>query len=41
MENQEIEVKFYVKDLPTIENRLQTAGAQLVQERVFEVKSPL
>jgi adenylate cyclase, class 2 len=36
MENQEIEIKFYVHDLSAIEARLFANGAQLVQGRVLE-----
>jgi len=37
MENQEIEIKFYVQDLSAVEGRLLDAGAVLVQERTFEM----
>lgn len=33
---QEIEAKFYVQDLPAVEESLRGLGGQLVQERVFE-----
>ena len=36
MEYQEREVKFYVRDLDALANRLQATGADLVRERVFE-----
>lgn len=36
MENQEIEIKFYVKNLSEIERRLIAAGAKLSQARVLE-----
>ena len=36
MIGQELEVKFYLQDLPRMENRLVEAGAQLIQPRVFE-----
>ncbi len=34
---QEIEVKFYVRDLPAIEGRFNHLGARLIRPRVFEV----
>lgn len=34
---QELEVKFYLLDLPALEERLRAAGANLVQPRVHEV----
>jgi len=34
---QEIEAKFYVQDLKTIETRIQEMGARLIQPRVFEI----
>lgn len=34
--NSELEVKFYVQDLPAMERRLQQLGAQLESPRVFE-----
>jgi len=37
MENQEIEVKFYVCDLQKIKNRLVTLGAALTQARTHEI----
>jgi adenylate cyclase class 2 len=37
MENQEIEIKFFVTDLPILEKRLLDLGAQLVQPRTFEI----
>jgi len=37
MAYQELEVKFYVRDLPAVEARLKTLGARLEAERVFEV----
>jgi adenylate cyclase class 2 len=37
MKDQELEVKFIVADLPALESRLQSLGAQLVQQRVHEV----
>ena len=36
MENQEIEVKFHVKDLAGLERRLQELGARLAAPRVYE-----
>jgi len=36
MHDQELEVKFYVKDLGAVEKRLQNAGAQLAQPRTLE-----
>ena len=36
MENQEIEVKFYISDLPAIQAHLVQLGAQLVQPRTLE-----
>ena len=36
MDNQEIEVKFYVRDLSPIQERLESSGASLVQPRVLE-----
>ncbi len=36
MNNQEIEVKFYVKDLKRVEKRLRALGARLLQPRVHE-----
>ncbi len=36
MEDQEIEVKFYIDDLAKVEQRLQSLGATLVQPRVLE-----
>ena len=33
---QELEVKFYLDDLPTLEDRLRQIGARLVQKRVYE-----
>jgi adenylate cyclase class 2 len=35
-ENREIEVKYAIADLPTLEARLNAIGAQLIQERIFE-----
>lgn len=35
-QDQEIEVKFYLADLPALEKRLQAAGGVLVQQRVRE-----
>jgi adenylate cyclase class 2 len=35
--DQELEVKFYLPDLPALRARLETAGAQLVQPRVHEI----
>lgn len=37
MKNQESEVKFYVQDLPAIEQRLKALDAILVQPRTFEI----
>lgn len=37
MENQEIEVKFLIADLPGLELRLRALGAKLVQPRVHEI----
>ncbi len=37
MKNQESEVKFYVQDLPAIEQRLKELAAILVQPRTFEI----
>ncbi len=37
MKNQELEVKFYVHDLATIEQRLVSLDAVLVQPRTFEI----
>lgn len=37
MKDQELEVKFYVTDLPAVERRLQTLGAKLTLPRVFEL----
>jgi adenylate cyclase, class 2 len=37
MKDQELEVKFLIADLPALENRLGSLGAQLVQQRVHEV----
>lgn len=37
MKDQELEVKFYVCSLPEVESRLQTLGAHLEAQRVFEV----
>jgi adenylate cyclase, class 2 len=36
MNNQEIEIKFYVSDLKQVETRLVELGAKLIQPRVFE-----
>jgi adenylate cyclase, class 2 len=36
MNEQEIEVKLLVRDLPALEQRLQTLGARLVQARTYE-----
>ena len=36
MENREIEIKYFVADLGSIEKRLKDAGGRLVQERVLE-----
>jgi adenylate cyclase class 2 len=36
MVNQELEVKFYVRDLSAIQSRLEQLGARLVQHRVLE-----
>ncbi len=36
MENQEIEVKFYVQNLAAVEKRLLAAGAHLIQKRILE-----
>ena len=36
MSEQEIEVKFYIRDLPGLENKLQLLGADLSQSRVHE-----
>jgi adenylate cyclase class 2 len=36
MEFKEREVKFYLQNLPEIEERLKLCGAELVQERIFE-----
>ncbi len=36
-DHQEIEVKFYVRDLPAVRARLQALGARLIRERTFEV----
>ena len=33
---QELEVKFYLDDLPSLEDRLKQLGARLVQKRVYE-----
>jgi adenylate cyclase class 2 len=35
--DQESEVKYYISDLPALERRLQSLGAQLVQPRVHEI----
>ena len=35
--DQELEVKFYLPDLPALRARLEAAGAQLVQPRVHEI----
>src|SRR5688572_8593288 len=37
MNNQETEVKFFVRDLPQIELRLQLLKAQLIQPRIHEI----
>lgn len=37
MKNQELEVKFYVKNLAAVEERLVSLGAELVQPRTFEI----
>jgi adenylate cyclase class 2 len=37
MKDQELEVKFYVSNLPAVEARLQALGAHLTQPRVLEV----
>lgn len=37
MENQELEVKFLVSDLPAFEHKVQTLGAELSQPRTHEV----
>jgi adenylate cyclase class 2 len=37
MNGQETEVKFYVKDLKRVEERVRALGARLVQARVYEV----
>ena len=35
--DQELEVKYYISDLPALERRLQSLGAQLVQPRIQEL----
>ena len=35
--NQELEVKFYLSDLATLQARLEALGARLVQPRVYEI----
>jgi adenylate cyclase class 2 len=35
--DQELEVKYYISDLPALERRLQSLGAQLVQPRIHEL----
>jgi adenylate cyclase, class 2 len=35
--DQELEVKYYIADLPALEKRLQSLGAQLVQPRIHEL----
>ncbi len=37
MENQEIEIKFYVQDLNRIKTRVEALGGKLVQPRVLEI----
>jgi len=37
MENQELEVKFFVSDLGAIENKAKSLGASLLQPRTFEI----
>jgi adenylate cyclase class IV len=37
MKDQELEVKFFVTNLPAVEGRLQDLGAHLTLPRVFEV----
>lgn len=34
---QEVEVKFYISNLPALEQRLKLAGAELIQKRVHEI----
>jgi len=36
-ENQETEVKFYVRDIAAVKERLQSLGAHLIQPRTFEI----
>ena len=37
MDGQETEVKFYVRQIKRVEERLQALGARLIQPRVYEV----
>ncbi len=37
MSEQELEVKFFLKDLGTLERKLKSAGANLIQPRIFEL----
>ena len=37
MKDQEIEVKYYIADLPALEAKLKRLGAQMVQERLHEI----
>ena len=34
---QEVEVKFYLSNLPALEQRLRLASAELIQKRVHEI----